>query len=133
MGGSVYVKKALGETTAKVEQFCEQLISLDHPQIGFILLRQCCGTCRVVHLIEREDTHRHRDGNGAMLRRTKKRPNKVTSNLMADALINLRASSVFLTEKEKKSVAHHSKLAISIAFALDPSEQHYPPAQSAGQ
>ena len=46
---------------------------------------------------------------------------------MADALINLRASSVFLTKKEKKRVAHHSKLAISIAFALDPSEQHYPP------
>ena len=57
MGGSVYVKKALEETTAKVEQFCEQLINLDNPQIGFILLRQCCGTCRVVHLMRAMDTN----------------------------------------------------------------------------
>ena len=57
MGGSVYVKKALEETAAKVEQFCEQLINLDNPQIGFILLRQCCGTCRVVHLMRAMDTN----------------------------------------------------------------------------
>ena len=37
-------------------QFCEKVAALDHPQMGFILLRQCCGTCRVVHLMRAMDT-----------------------------------------------------------------------------
>ena len=57
MGGSTYVRKALEETTAKVEHFCEQLVDLDHPQMGFLLLRQCCGACRVVHLLRAMDTN----------------------------------------------------------------------------
>ena len=44
MGSSVYVQKALEETTGKIQQFCERLVDLEHPQMGFILLRQCCGT-----------------------------------------------------------------------------------------
>ena len=55
MGGSHYVKEALAETTGKVEHFCKQLVDLEHPQMGFILLRQCCGTCRVVHLLRAMD------------------------------------------------------------------------------
>ena len=56
MGGSLYVKKALEETAETVAQFCDQVAALDHPQMGFILLRQCCGTCRVVHLLRALDT-----------------------------------------------------------------------------
>ena len=56
LGGSAYVQRALEETTAKVEQFCGRLVDLDHPQMGFIVLRQCCGTCRVVHLLRAIDT-----------------------------------------------------------------------------
>ena len=56
MGVHAYVKQALEETAAKVEHFWEQLVKLEHPQIGFILLRQCCGTCRVVHLLRSMDT-----------------------------------------------------------------------------
>ena len=56
MGGSGYVKKALEETAEKATHFCEQVTSLEHPQMGFILLRQCCGTCRVVHLLRAMDT-----------------------------------------------------------------------------
>ena len=37
-------------------EFCEQIINLDHPQMGFILLRKCCGTCRVVNLLRAMDT-----------------------------------------------------------------------------
>ena len=51
LGGSEYVTKALEETAQKVAQFCENVTALEHPQMGFILLRQCCGTCRVVHLL----------------------------------------------------------------------------------
>ena len=51
LGGSSYVKKVLEETAENVAHFCEQVVDLDHPQMGFILLRQCCGTCRVVHLL----------------------------------------------------------------------------------
>ena len=57
MGGRAYVQKALEDTTAKMEEFCEQVVNLDHPQMGFILLRQCCGTCRVVHLLRAMDTN----------------------------------------------------------------------------
>ena len=39
-----------------VAHLCEQVVDLDHPQMGFILLRQCCGTCRVVHLLRALDT-----------------------------------------------------------------------------
>ena len=55
MGGSHYVKEALAETTGKVEHFCKQLVDLEHPKMGFILLRQRCGTCRVVHLLRAMD------------------------------------------------------------------------------
>ena len=58
MGGRAYVKKALEGTSGKVEQFCEQLVDLDHPQMGFILLWQCCGTCRVVHLLRAMDANK---------------------------------------------------------------------------
>ena len=37
-------------------KYCEKAAALDHPQMGFILLRQCCGTCRVVHLLRAMDT-----------------------------------------------------------------------------
>ena len=57
MCGRAYVKKALEGTSGKVEQFCEQLVDLYHPQMGFILLWQCCGTCRVVHLLRAMDTN----------------------------------------------------------------------------
>ena len=56
MGGSAYVKKALEETAVKVDHFCEKVASLEHLQMGFILLRHCCGTCRVVHLLRAMDT-----------------------------------------------------------------------------
>ena len=56
LGGSLYVKKALAETAGKVADFCEKAAALDHPQMGFILLRQCCGTSRVVHLLRAMDT-----------------------------------------------------------------------------
>ena len=57
MGGSVYVQKALEETPGKVQRFCEQPVDQGHPQLGFILMRQCCGTCRVVHLLRAMDNN----------------------------------------------------------------------------
>ena len=36
--------------------FCEQVVELEHQQMGFILLRQCCGSCRVVRLLRALDT-----------------------------------------------------------------------------
>ena len=80
MGGDGYVKKALEETTGKVEQFCGQLVDLDHPQIGFILLRQCCGTCRVVHLLRAMDT-----------KHTARLVEAVDQSVMGSALTMLRA------------------------------------------
>ena len=58
MGGCLCVKKALEETAEKVAQFSQPVAALDHPQTGFIIffLQQCCGTCRVVHLLRALDT-----------------------------------------------------------------------------
>ena len=80
MGGSAYVKKALEEISEKVEQFCDQLITLDHPQMGFVLLRQCCGTCRVVHLLRAMDT-----------KETAQLAEAVDATVMNSALAMLRA------------------------------------------
>ena len=55
-GGTLYVQKILAETAGKVAEYCDKAAALDHPQMGFILLRQCCGTCRVVHLLRAMDT-----------------------------------------------------------------------------
>ena len=51
MGGVDFVKQALQETAVKVKDCCDAVEQLDHPQMSFILLRQCNGTCRVVHLL----------------------------------------------------------------------------------
>ena len=58
MGGKQYVRKTLEETAHKVAQFCEGMVKLEHLQMGFILLRLCCGMCRVVHIL------RAKGGNG---------------------------------------------------------------------
>ena len=80
MDRSVSVQKALEETTGKVERFCEQLVDLEHPQMGFILLRQCCGTCRVIHLLRAMDN-----------KHTARLVEAVDNSVMEAALAMLRA------------------------------------------
>ena len=47
-GGDNYVRCILNETASKVNIFCDRVEEPEHPQIGVLLLRSCCGTCRVV-------------------------------------------------------------------------------------
>ena len=51
MGHPTYVLNELAKATHLVQEFCDRLIGLEHPQAAQLLLRFCCGACRVTLLL----------------------------------------------------------------------------------
>ena len=52
MGGAEFVETELARTVYDVRHFCERTLLLEHPQAALLLLRMCCGTCKVLHLLK---------------------------------------------------------------------------------
>ena len=52
MDGAQFVADELAHTVEQVSQFCARILQLEHPQAALLILRMCCGTCRVIHLLK---------------------------------------------------------------------------------
>ena len=52
MGGAEFIETELARTVDDVRKFCERTLLLEHPQAALLLLRMCCGTCKVLHLLK---------------------------------------------------------------------------------
>ena len=52
MGGAEFIANELAHTLEDVRNFCARTLLLEHPQAALLLLRMCCGTCKVLHLLK---------------------------------------------------------------------------------